>query len=198
MAGYGEAGGFALVFDTKRLWDRLKAEQDHYAYSVLYLAEVVYDDEEERFETEFGELKEAIQQVIQTHSESQGNVTSARNVFQPFVNSVTRFEHQGFKEECEFRLTASPLSDALYQTLVRDGDVDPQGQNVKPIHVREKKNVETPYIVINDLPKKGPLPIVKIIVGPQREQKRRAREVSELLGKKQIPVLCSETPFIPM
>ena len=118
-------------------------------------------------------------------------------MFQPFFNSVTRFKHQGFKEEREVRLTAAPVPFHVYETAEAQG-FGKNEQEVKPILVRQKRGIETPYIVLNDVPKKKTLPSVKIIVGPQRDQKKRVKEVQQILGRKNIGIVCSETPFIPI
>ena len=84
----------------------------------------------------------------------------------------------------------------MYKTAEAEG-IKRGKQEVKPIFVRQKQDVETPYIVLNDLPKQKALPLVRIIVGPQHNQKRRAKEIRKLLRSRQIEVVCSETPFIP-
>ena len=195
---YGNDGGFALVFDTKRLWTCLEAERKTYEYSVIYLADVVYDHEEEKFETEFGDLFQALERFIHAQAESAED-PSVGGFFSPFFNAVTRFKHRGFKEENEVRLTASPISDPVYGKVEKERvEGDPPLKAIKPIHSREKRGNQAAYIILNDLPKRKRLPIVRIIVGPQRDQRQRAREVRKLIGKDRIGIVCSETPFIPV
>lgn len=196
---YGNGGGFALVFDTKRLWKCIaEPEQETYLYSAFYLADVVYDDEEAKFKTEFDDLSQALKQFIHALAEGGGG-DQAGALFQPFFNAVTRFKHQGFREEHEVRLTASPIPKSVYKKAEGAGaEGAPSPKAIKPIHRREKRGSQAAYIILNDLPEEKRLPIVRIIVGPQRDQRQRAREVRKLIGKDKIGIVCSETPFIPV
>jgi hypothetical protein len=195
---YGDGGGFALVFDTKRLWTCLETERKTYLYSAFYLADVVYDDEEAKFKTEFYDLSQALEQFIHALAKSGGG-NQAGALFQPFFNAVTRFKHQGFKEEREVRLTASPTLASVYDRAEKEGtESGPPLKAIKPIHSRDKRGIRAQYIILNDLPKKKRSPIVRIIVGPQRDQQQRAKEVRKLIGKDRIGIVCSETPFFPV
>ncbi len=195
--GYGDAGGFALVFDTKRLWRCIEPESKHYGYSAFYLADVVYDDQEVDFKEEFQDLILALEQFVEARAAGEDN--PAGYVFVPFFNAVTRLKHPGFKEECEVRLTASPLSKGILKELAALEEAPPLPEHIKPIRSRMMRGSQSKYIIINDPPQKmrKSLPIVKIIVGPQRDQERRANEIKKLLGKKRIAVVCSKTPYIP-
>ena len=195
---YGDDGGFALVFDTKRLCTCLETEWKTYEYSAFYLADVVYDNQEEKFEAEFGDLSGALEQFIHAEAEGAEN-PPAGGVLQPFFNAVTRFKHRGFEEENEVRLTASPIPESVYRRVEEEREEgDSPLKAIKTVHSREKHGNQAAYIILNDLPKKKRLPIIRIIVGSQRDQRQRAREVLKLIGNKRIGIVCSETPFIPV
>lgn len=194
---YGNDGGYALVFDTKRLSKCLDSEAKYYGYSALYLADVIYDDAEEGvLEKEIGQLVEVIRTFIEALAEGVGD-ESAGKVFQPFFTSVTRFKHQGFKEESEVRLTAAPIPKRVYEKAEADYGEKPN-REIKPILTRKAPGKESPYIVLNDSPKRGRLPILKIIVGPQEDQAARLKEVRVLIGRKRIKVVGSSTPYVPV
>ena len=193
---YGDTGGFALVFDTKHLWNCLEREPKHYGYSAFYLADVVYDDQEDRLEEEFSELTDVLDKFITAQAQAKDLPTAAGYVFRPFFGAVTRYKHRGFREECEVRLTASPFPKTIYEEAPAQG-LDPPKEEVKPILTREKRGKKIKYVAINDLPQRKNLPVAKIIIGPQRDQAKRVREIKALIGKKRIGVTCSKTPFIP-
>lgn len=189
---YGDAGGFALVFDTKHLWYWLEPERQSAGYSAFYLGNVVYDDEKEKFEAEFDELVRTMEQFIHDRARREG-MSEPGNMFEPFFKAVTRFKHRGFKEEREVRLTVAPLSGALDRALrqVASDDTEFPDKPIKPICSRERRGRQMHYIVLNDVQNRRPIPIVRIIVGPQIGQSERAREVAALAGDR-IDVVCSE------
>ena len=59
-----DEGGFALVFDTKKLNHSLQTEPETFSYSAFSFGDVVYDDEEDKFEEEFGELTKALTRFV--------------------------------------------------------------------------------------------------------------------------------------
>lgn len=189
---YGDVGGFALVFDTKRLWDCLQSDYKTYSWTGFYLGEVVYDNEEDKFESAFGELTQAIEQFIRSHA---NDTADPGNMFPHFFNAVTRFKHRGFKEESEVRFVASPVSKRLAMAAEEISGKD-ENRRIKPISTREKDGHEVKYIVLNDGHDKRPLPIVRIILGPQRNQSELAKQVKALV-RDRIDAVSSETPYLP-
>jgi hypothetical protein len=63
---------------------------------------------------------------------------------------------------------------------------------MKTIHAREDG---APYIELFDFEGSRPLPITRIIVGPQKDQSSSMKEVEGIVGD-QIEVHCSETPHL--
>jgi len=66
-------------------------------------------------------------------------------------------------------------------------------KKLKRISIREGS---VRYIILNDVPNQKNLPIQRIIVGPQRNQKQRIEEIMTLPGWNGIPIECSKTPFV--
>ena len=59
----GDKGGFALIFDTRRIEEWMEIEPNNYHYAGWYLGEVVYDDQENPFSEEFADLAN----ILDTH-----------------------------------------------------------------------------------------------------------------------------------
>ena len=187
---YGGDGGYALILDTLRLTKCLKVEPNTYSYSQFLFGDVLYDDQSDKFETVFADLHRGLE--AWTCALEVSKKLPDENLAQPFFNVATRFKHRGFKEESEVRVSVSPVTEALEKTVCETSLL-----KLKPIQHREKDGSQVRYIVLNDVPKKKSLPIIRIIIGPQRDQKQRAKDVKKLIGKRKIEIVCSETPYLP-
>lgn len=193
--GYGSDGGYALVFDTKSLWVTLKADLDRHFYAAFNLADVVYGDiSDDDLAAEIPDLTKTLNGFLSKRAE--GFEGPAGELFTPFFNIVTRFKHEAFKEESEVRLAIGPLAQKLVDEEKTSTVLNPR-LAVKPVLNRNRRGINIPYIALNDFPNRKPLPIRRIIVGPQRDQQSRALMVKNLVHGK-IEVVCSKTPFVPM
>lgn len=194
--GYGGDLGFAIVFNTKALEDLLLREVQLHAYDLGGLGDVVYAGDDKNCKREFPDLIVAIEQALPRLFDK--TAVSFNELYSAFVTSVSRYKHQGFKEEQEVRLFLSPRDEAL---SVKLKEIDPtyadthKGKKPKPILI---KGNGRPYIdVFGDI-EKHQLPIKHIIVGPHREKAARREEMIQYLKTKKlnITVSCSRTPFI--
>lgn len=188
---YGENGGYALVFDTKRLSECLNVEGKYYNYVGGNFGDVVYDDESDKFLTEFADLITSLGIWVRSFA-SKDKEPSSEDVLAPLLSAASRFKHRGFKEESEVRVSVYPTSEAFARTVKEEVPL-----KLKPIQYRKKGDDQVQYITLNEVPKKKPLPIIRIIIGPQRDQKQRAKEVKKIIGKKNIDIVCSKTPYLP-
>lgn len=188
---YGENGGYALVFDTKRLWECLNVEWKYYNYVGGNFGDVVYDDETGKFEIEFTNLFSSLGIWVRSFA-SKDKEPPSEDVLAPLLSAASRFKHRGFKEESEVRVSVYPTSEAFARTVKEEVPL-----KLKPIQYRKKGDDQVQYIALNEVPKKKPLPIIRIIIGPQRDQKQRAKDVKKIIGKKNIDIVCSETPYLP-
>lgn len=199
--GYGEAGGFAIELDTHQLWKMLEAEEhEKFCYSGFYFAEVIYDTSSRaEFSEEFSEISNALAEYIRIESEG-GEYVPAADVHEPFFNVVTRFKHQGFREENEIRIVVSPISYNWYEiareTELAAGRMPPKVK-FKQVFTRKRNGKEVRYIVLNQHENGPQLPIRRIIVGPRRDQEAACEEVVQLVRGRSIDVVRSETPYIP-
>jgi len=189
---YGGEEGFALVFDTIGLEDRLHQEAETFFYSHLRFADVIYNDESVDFEKVCADLIEATVQVLVS-----GGGSGMEDLFTLFVKGATRFKHRGFREEREVRIIACPQSrEFVEKTHKAVGAPIPDGREAKQPHSRQREGrPDTHYIRLFDGNDGRRLPITRIIVGPHRDQSRLCREVRDFT-KNAVAVVASETPFV--
>ena len=186
--GYGAEGGVAIIFDMEQLCQTMLAELKNFKYSAIYLKPVVYHESELPGDDDFEKLEQALRQLFKLVANGENYKEVIFDVFTPFFGLVTRFKHQGFKEECEIRLSMSPVPKFVEDT-----------ENSKPTfsHGNWLGN-QTLRVALNEVPNKKELPIQRIIVGPQHDQSTVMQRVIDIIGKRNITVTKSETPYIPM
>lgn len=193
--GYGENGGYAIVFKTESLMEMLKVESELFQYNFLYAADVIYNDEEgaKKLEEELTEeirqnisnfQLEIIKGAMQGKQEFPDNQL-AEKALTPAFQFGSRYKHQGFKEENEVRIIAIhfPIKEEQH------------GKQEKQRLFRNNNGVLVPYIEIFK-PKIRNLPIEKIIVGPHREKELRAEALRIMLKDSDIvdKVMVSDIP----
>ena len=187
---YGR-GGYALVFDTKQLWELCKLENSTNSYSAISFGDVVYDDDTEKFNNEFDsvvtEIGNCFMKFLETHE------WSVDEIYGDVVSAFARLKHRAFDEEREVRIIAFPLTEKLLG-FYRDQSPDfvsPDGP-LKQIAISEdtgKRHIE----LFESLG--AHLPISRIIVGPHEDQENLTREVETLISGTAIDIHRSETPL---
>lgn len=113
----------------------------------------------------------------------------AEQAFQSFVSCITRYKHQGFKEEKEVRIAA----------ILLDSNFDETTRMEKERKFRQRDGKLIPYIELFRNPGQE-LPIKRIIVGPHKDKECRAEALRIMLrikGRTDIKVTVSDIPFIP-
>lgn len=177
--GYGKDGGFALVFDTKKLEKILQHEGKRYTNWELILTDCLYDDE--KLKSELSEPMNNIADFLKEGIETN-KPPDAGKAYNAFVQCASRYKHQGFKEENEVRIVGYLPS-----------------QNKKERKFRAKDGSQIPYIELFNL-QDITLPIERIIVGPHKEKEDRARALDLMLKHKfkmeGIKVAISDIPYI--
>jgi hypothetical protein len=189
--GYGSGGGFALVFDTKKLEDMLEVKSQKYEYSFGHFADLIYSDDEDKLKFELSDDLAIIAEDVKTFfskdilDEDKGDILKA---YSAFVHCISRYKHFGFCEENEVRIVALPaiIDDGLKKLAAADGATLKIEKERK---FRKQNGQYIPYIEMD-------LPIEKIIVGPHKDQKRRATALRILLSKTDIEIYCSEIPYV--
>ena len=196
--GYGQDGGFALVFDTQSLECMLTEEGKRFNYILPQLADVVYSDDEEKFKREFTSLDyflEFIRAMINIQAGAlKPAVQNDTEAITAFISCISRYKHRGFKEENEVRVCDYPAVHDEGCLNLRKSDKD----QLKPEKGRKfrKTNGEcVPYIELFDSLDQD-LPIEQIIVGPHQNKEARVSTLKVMLRSKNIKVCASDIPFI--
>lgn len=214
--GYGKDGGFAVMFDTQKLEERLRLEYERFDYIGFILADIVYSDNEEKFKSELSaqihDIAEYLMEgfwlnmkQIKEGGQIDENpplafVQRAQDALPAFVQCVSRYKHRGFKEENEVRIVAMPLPQE-YRTQEYLQLAEQDAVRLKPDKKREfrEKNGELiPFIELFNSPDIV-LPIEKIIVGPHKEKEGRAAALHIMLrniGIEGIDITVSDIPYI--
>ena len=191
--GYGQDGGYAIVFDTARFDKLLEQEKDRWAYD-LFGDKVLYSDDEIRRKLceDLNTLSDCFSKYLMT-----GNQQFLEGVVYPLLKCACLYKHRGFYEEREVRVIASLPNKEVFETLkVKCPDAKEKerrhfvrrGTPVPCVHLFDGITERTT----------NPLPITRIIVGPHRDKDIRRHAVENLLKQYQlnIPVVMSEIPYV--
>lgn len=182
--GYGGDGGFCIGFDTKKLENNLYEETRRSAYFYTSISDIIYSDDEKKFQEELQESLKRLADYIPAFTSSLYKKRAIKNFefpFEEFMSCITRFKHWGFKEENEVRIVA-----LLTPTWI-ENELKPR----KTIHKRADK----PYIELFSAIEDN-LPITKIIVGPHKDKMERAQLLENKLKGKGIKIQVSEIPYV--
>jgi Protein of unknown function (DUF2971) len=194
---YGHELGFAIVFDTVGLENLLAKEGEHFLYAPSHISDVIYSNDEERFENEFRPHFNNIEKYVQEMIASIVSAAAAPTGLEAmtaFNVCTTRYKHRGFCEEAEVRIVAAPLFD----TPKFVAEMEKQKLRLKPnkeIKFRTSRGLSAPYLELFG-GKFGPLPIQKIIVGPGRNNQIAVELLKKILRGKDIEVGMSELPYV--
>jgi Protein of unknown function (DUF2971) len=186
--GYGQEGGYAVVFDTHKLTLLLDEERERWSLD-LFVGNVVYSrDTNEKVREELGEDIAIVATSVEELLKTLNGTKSLRNASAALVRCGCRYKHWGFHEEKEVRVIAIPANIGGLKEVKPRRHFVRAGTPVPCIHLFEG---------MTQLPTK-PLPIKRIIVGPHREKDKRQRAVEILLSQYglDIPVSVSEIPYI--
>lgn len=196
---YGKGGGFAVVFNTKAVEEALNKEGDTFNYGFGHVSDVIYSNNKEQYEAELLPSLQAIAKYaeeffnpVDLNQDSDFEIVKA--AYAGLLTCVTRYKHQGFKEENEVRLVArlAVLKEAALQ-YNRENNIVPKPE--KERKYREISGEKIPYIElfgISDVP----LPIERIIVGPHKEKVNRAQYLRVLLRNTDIEINVSDIPYL--
>ncbi len=195
--GYGNQQGFILVFETKSLGSMMQQEADQFSNDVIYLADVVYSDDEESIKREFSKDLQQLRDFVVGMNEAiakKADPPAGTSALISFINLATRFKHRAFAEEKEVRMVG-----AVVKHTTKLKNIATQ-QNVtlhpeKPIELRPGKSGLTPYIKFFGADRMK-LPICRIIVGPGRDKHAVAAALRKGLRGHNIEIAVSEIPFV--
>jgi hypothetical protein len=181
---YGPDGGYAIVFDTQGLEELLNDEFSRYYYQSGLWGDVEYYDHGGEQYAALPEVRErevtllkAIEQFILTMRPDAFETT-----FEAITALSTMHKHIGFREESEVRIVAVPANAELLKESQKAGD----NKLKKPIQFASRNGILVPYIALFERLSNNhaaKLPIIKVIVGPHPEKRKRQQAVELLLDQ---------------
>jgi len=197
--GYGKDGGYALVFDTKKLEELLKIEATSFWYQHAQWGDVHYhqdDDDLAAAEPEIHEAEDALRAAIAKFIKNP-EASELESTFEPVATLSCLFKHWGFHEEREVRIVVIPPNDELIRAGRAAGELRP----ARPLNRFPRGGTPVPYL---DLFAKEPrseqfrLPIQRVIVGPHPQSHLRRQAVEQVLRATGVTaeVVVSQIPYI--
>jgi len=195
--GYGMDGGYAIVFDTKRLATLLEEDHKHWRDFILQADAIYSSDSDDKIRGELGDDFDAIANSISRFLLSDGSADALEPIYYALVKCASRYKHWGFHEEKEVRIVVIPHSKQVLQFTKPEW----RATHERPLGYFPRAGTPVPFINlfegITHLPDK-PLPITRIIVGPHPEKDKRKHAVERLLSRYglPIPVSASQIPFL--
>jgi hypothetical protein len=205
--GYGKDGGYALVFDTKKLMEAQKEFGENKKSGDLFNGNVVYSSaDDEAFSKGFEDPIKIIDKFLQNDIEKSNtqeaedhDPDTTEKIFLAIMKCACCYKHWGFEEENEVRTVYIPINKAMIEDGERNGEVI----NKIPQKHRVRSGVLVPYVELfaGITSKSRPLPISRVIVGPcsEHEKAMRIRAVELLLdenGLSSTKVSASKIPYI--
>lgn len=197
--GYGKDGGYALVFDTKKLEELLKSEAASFWYQYVQWGDVHYyqdDSDIVNAEPEIQAAEDALRGSIIKFIRNPVS-TELEPTFDPVTTLSCLYKHWGFHEEREVRIVAIPPN----EELVQEGRAAGELRLVRPRKAALRAGTPVPYL---DLFAHEPaddelrLPILRVIIGPHSQSQLRRQAVQEILRSKGIgaEVVVSQIPYV--
>ena len=181
--GYGDGQNVAIVFDTARLEDLLYSECGRFAYLNCSVASAVYYDKELDLEARFPNLFDALKiyskHVADGLNDDEQALRNLELLTYSLLPAVGRLKHWAFREEKECRIIVGVCHEGHADKF---SQFERQQRPFKMIHHRSGSCGLIPYIrLLEDLDEE--LPIVRILVGPSRNQSANSEAVHELLDR---------------
>lgn len=197
--GYGKDGGYALVFDSKRLEELLISEASSFWYQNARWGDVHYHQDDNDIETAEPEIRlaeEALRTVIARFIKNP-DPTELESAYEPVTMLSCMYKHWGFHEEREVRIVAIPPN----EELIQQGRVVGELREVRPQKVFIRGGTPIPYIeLFSQKPSEviSQLPIKRVIVGPHPQSQLRQKAVEQLLRSvgSDANVVISRIPYI--
>lgn len=183
-------GGVAIVFDTSRIKSALAREQKRFAHPVNFIGDVVYANDGPGLDKNFAPIFKGLIERIPALYARRGPDFGA--LVEPFISASALVKHEAFHEESEARIVVSLRHEGgLYHRKELDHLLR------KRVKYRARGQHEVAYIEFFDFDRSDRYPIKRIIIGPSSLQRRNLQIVRERIGRANVDVIMSATPYIP-
>lgn len=194
--GYARGQGVAVVFDTKRIHALTIRETSRYNYWPAFFGDVIYDDAPDipaKLPDLFARMEEIARRTIARLGGKEEKPYDEEHLSEIAI-ALMQLKHHAFREEQELRIVFTPALPENESKMKEIGEL-PLDKHFKLVRHRAGVLGDIPYIeLFGDLGES--LPIKRIIVGPSRHQLANKEQVCQLVGKRDIEVTLSETPFV--
>lgn len=197
--GYGKDGGYALVFDSKKLEGLLMTEGASFWYQHAQWGDVYYHQDDADLtaaEPEINEAEEALRVSIGKFITNPAP-SELESTFEPMATLSCLYKHWGFHEEREVRIVVIPPN----EELIREGRAAGELRPTRPRNMFIRGGTPVPYLDLfaqNPRGAKFRLPIIRVIVGPHPQSQLRRQAVEQILRTAGInaDVVISKIPYI--
>ena len=196
--GYGKDGGYALVFDSQKLEDALKAEGTSFWYQHAQWGDVHYyqdDDDLQSAEPEIHAAEDALRDCIGKFIKNPVP-SELESTFEPMATLSCMYKHWGFHEEREVRIVAIPPN----AELVREGRTAGELRPVRDRKTFLRGGTPVPYLDLFAHPEGDAfrLPVLRVIIGPHPQSQLRRIAVEEILRTRglEAEVVLSSIPYV--
>lgn len=196
--GYGEDGGYAIIFDFKKIIDEFKVEENSFYHGISTHDDVVYETDKSKMSDK---MKKYLDKVSDhTHKIYRFRLYGGQfplvdqEELNSLFNCMVLLKHEGFKEENEYRFcTMSYCKEAQKNKYF---EID-KNKSFKETMTRNNNGTLIPYSRLFE--RSNNLPIKGVCVGPHRDKALRVKSIKTYLssiGLANIKVFCSEIPYI--
>jgi hypothetical protein len=197
--GYGDDGGFAIVFDAQELESMLKAEAFAHRYMFVQIGDVYYHEIDPKIQpatSDITEYENIVHQAV--YRAMRGDTLEEKGELYEAVTALScLYKHWGFWEEREVRVVVVP---AGHDVVANDA---PKAIPQKEVLLRNRGGQEIPYIeLFSSVGLAGTtaplLPIKRVIVGPHKNREAHAESVRQELDRVgyAVDVVQSKIPYI--
>lgn len=198
--GYGQDGGYAVVFDTQGLERLFQEEAKSFHYQNAQWGDVYYYGMEDADQPAAGEIDDAEVKLKVGIRELMRDPDPSKLVgmYQAVTKLSCYYKHRGFFEEREVRVVFIPTDERAVRRAQQGGENLPE----KVVRSFTRAGLLVPYIELFSRAevslRLGNLPIKRVIVGPHRDKELRAEAVEKLLRANgyTATVSVSDIPYI--
>jgi Protein of unknown function (DUF2971) len=190
--GYGEDGGYCVVFDQDLIVKDIKEDTLRRKLGIVKFGNVTYSEALKESDKQL--IKGIAQKFVERALDGSTTVTPVPDeelkdqITNAIFGVLPFYKHPAFAEEGEFRIVICGINSIVGNKL--------EGM-IEPYLFRERHGYLVPYIELFKGRQKA-LPIRKLLVGPGRNKERRTKGARVLISSSHPDILVEESkiPFV--